>query len=268
MTRKDILEDLKRITSIYKPILLDVPNFEEFEEIISWKNYKPAIYKSMYFREYEQLLHGKQYSFLLADKSFIQFYYLFSDAGILSKAKLAYYPYPLQLKETSNEIEYYINDSSDAILEEYYYDLWNVLNSEFSVPISDKKLLAEINFLTNEYNVEIDLSDYPLKKFENKYKITNSSHIRIDYNSKEESHHKCEMQIGAVNYIRFPLEKLISPFVFFDFIIKNLSKEYSHFENYQEIKTKSNFNTNFAISKKNAMLIDNFYEDSIFIKHE
>jgi len=268
MTRKAILEDLDRITSTYKPILLDIPNFKEYEDTLSWNNYKPSIYKSLYFREYEQLLHGKQYSFLLADKSFIQFYYSFLENGILTKAKLAYYPYPLQLKETTKEVEYYIDDSSDVVLEEYYYDLWNVLNSEFSVPISDKKLIAEISNLANKYNVEIDLSEYALKKFENKYKITNSSHIRVDYDSKVNSHHKCEMQIGAVNYIRFPLAMLISPFIFFDFIIKNLSLEFKHFDKYSEIKSKSNFNTNFTFSKKNALLIENFNEESIFMKHE
>jgi len=111
------------------------------------------------------------------------------------------------------------------------------------------------------------LKDYTLRQFENKYKLSNSSHIRIDYDSKADSHHKCEMQIGAVNYIRFPLEMLISPFIFFDFIIKNLSIEFSYFEKYSEIKTKSNFIANFATSKKNAMIIENFNEESIYIKH-
>jgi len=204
---------------------------------------------------------------LLADKSFIQFFYRFDENEKLVKAKLAYYPYPLQLKEDKSEIEYFLDESSDKILEEYYYDLWNLLNTEFNVPISDKILIAEISNLSQKYNVEIDLSDYTLRKFESKYKITNSSHIRIDYDCNVDSHHKCEMQIGAVNYIRFPLNRLISPFLFFDFILKNLSKEFEHFSIYSEIKDKSYFDTNFNISKNNELIIENFIEDNIYLSH-
>jgi len=63
MTNKNILEDLERITIVYSQILLDVANYKQFENTISWQNYKPAIYKSLYFREYEQLLYSKQYKY-------------------------------------------------------------------------------------------------------------------------------------------------------------------------------------------------------------
>ena len=264
ITIDKILADLEKISSTYVKLLLDIPNFSATENLISWDKYQPSIFKSLYFREYEQLLKQRQFSFLLADKSFIQFYYLF-DSDKLIKAKLAYYPYPLLLTEEVNDIEFYMDESSDKDLDEYYYDLWNLLSSEFNVPISDKSLLKELNLIQDK---DIDLSEYALMKFENKYKITNSSHMRIDFDSNVETHHKCEIQIGAVNYIRFPMEKLISPFSFFDFIIRNLSLKDKLFTSYEEIQAKSNFMTDFNNSKRNSLLIENFIENNIYMKQD
>lgn len=264
ITIEKIVTDLEKIGSTYVKLLLDIPNFSVNENIISWNKYQPSIFKSLYFREYEQLLKQRQYSFLLADKSFVQFYYLFDEVKLL-KAKLAYYPYPLLLKENVNDIEFYMDESTDKDLDEYYYDLWNLLSSEFNVRISDKTLLKELNLIQDK---GIDLSEYALIKFENKYKMTNTSHIRIDFDSGVETHHKCEIQIGAVNYIRFPMEKLISPFSFFNFIVKNLSLKDKKFTLYSEIQTKSNFDTDFSNSKRISMQIDNFDENNIYLKQD
>ncbi len=176
---------------------------------------------------------------------------------------MSYYPYPVKLQDESDDLESYVNDSNDTLLTEYYFDLWNLLNQEFSVPlVGEEKLLEFISLVKLEFNIEIDENEFLLQQFNCKYKITNSSHIRIDFDSKVDSHHKCEIQVGAVNYIRLPVDRIISPFIFFDFIIKNLYKD-----EHQGISSKSNFPTDFSISRKKSFQYCKFIENNIYITH-
>jgi len=260
LTKQNILNDLKRISKIYKELFLDPPNYCEANNIISWKNYKPSIFKSFYVREYEQLFNLRQYTFLLLDKSFFQFYYQFDNNDKIKEAKLSFYPYPIILEYENVETNYF--DASDIVMEEYYYDLWNLLNSQFGVPINEIEKLKSIN-------VNIDITKYTLMKFEEKYKLTNTSHIRIDYDDEVTSHHKCEIQFGGIKNIRLPLNKLISPFSFFDFIIKNLSfKSKGKFGKYNDINSKHNFLTEYNLSKKIHKEVENFSERNIYIIQE
>lgn len=53
----------------------------------------------------------------------------------------------------------------------------------------------------------------------------NTSHIRLDFDSKVSSHSKCHLQVGAINDIRIDSKKLLNPFVFFDWILKKINIE-------------------------------------------
>ena len=192
---------------------------------------------------------------------FIQFYFKYRDEITFDKIKMAYYPYPIKLRQGDDDIDAYLYDSEDPILQEYYFDLWNILNREFGVPVEDKQLQEILSILAGELNIDQNMDDLFVQKFNHKYEITNSSHIRIDY-SPVKTHHVCEIQIGAINNIRFPLDKIVSPFLFFDFIMKNIyRKSYPSMFNNQKFKQEFNF------ACKKSYPISGFHEDNLYITH-
>jgi hypothetical protein len=262
MTINDILKDLKLIEDTFRVKIITTNYSKLSDNEVSWVNYKSGIFRNIYAKEYESIIRNRQYSFLLADdKGCVQFYYFF-NGRIIEKVKMAYYPYPVELNETRNDYENMLSDSNDEVLEEYYYDLWNIFNHNFELDIKDdelKKLVLDSVAYGNNESVENLL----LAKLEYKYKVTNTSHLRIDYDLKVKSHHKCEIQIGAINNIRLPMSKLISPFLFFEFIFKNIFKK-----EYATIIGKSAYKTQMSIVKKNSFEIKPFVESNIFIHHK
>lgn len=261
MTISNIEDDLKRIETIFRDLIVTT-NFKRIStDEISWDNYKSGIFKNIYAKEYEFIVKNRQYSFLLSnDKGCVQFYFFFKNE-IIEKVKMAYYPYPVELKEKQEEFENMLLDSDDEKLTEYYYDLWNIFSHNFELNVQDeelKKLVKESIAVGNNVTTESLL----LSKFEYKYAVTNSSHLRIDYDANVISHHKCEIQIGAINNIRFPIAKIISPFTFFEFLMKNIYKE-----KYSDIISKSNYSPTFTNSKKIAVSINPFVEENIFLNH-
>jgi len=261
MKISDFFSELQKINHVYRDLIL-TSNFQQINDTeISWNNYSPGIYKSLYAREYEILVQNRQYSFLLNNKlGFLRFYFKCSELNATAdKIKMCYYPYPVKLKDEREEVESYYYESDDELLQEYFFDLWNLLNQHFSLPVEDPRF-QQIIALFRQEGREIGEDDL-LYIFNKKYDITNSSHIRIDFDQQVESHHKCEIQIGAINSLRFPMDRAISPFVFFDFIIKNLDKK-----SYQEISRRSSFPPSFAISRKKSWKYNNrFTEGNIYI---
>lgn len=257
----EIIEELNVIRTTFKSKIV-TSNFKKINETeISWDNYNAGIFKNIYAKEYETIIRKRQYSFLLSDsKGFIQFYYNFNGNKIV-KVKMAYYPYPVELRESKDDVENLLYDTDDEILMEYYYDIWNILSQTVELTVNDdelKKLIQDSISQGNNESVESLL----LAKLDYKYKITNSSHIRVDYDANVKSHHKCEIQIGAVNYIRFPLQKLISPFLFFEFIFKNI-----YADDFAKIKKKADYKTKQAITKQKSSNISGFKEENIYIIH-
>jgi hypothetical protein len=261
MTIDNIYEDLELIKKVFRTLIVTENYAKNSSSEISWKNYSAGIFKNIYAKEFEYIIKNRQYSFLLKDdKGCVQFYYLYKGKT-LQKVKMAYYPYPVVLREDKDEIETLLSDSEDEVLMEYYYDIWNILNHQFELKMDDNKLktlIAESIEVGNNENVESLL----LGRFEYKYLSTNSSHLRVDFDSKVESHHKCEIQIGAINDIRFPMSKLISPFTFFEFIIKNL---FSKDKDYKRIIGKGPYKAMCNNSKKNAIVMNPFIESNIFL---
>jgi hypothetical protein len=255
----DILNELETIKSTFRGKIL-TSNYKKIDsDVISWDDYKTGIYKNFYAKEYEFVVRNRQYSFLLSDdKGCVQFYYFFKE-DVLQKMRMAYYPYPIELNDAKDELEELYDDTNDKRLEEYYYDLWNIFTHNFELTVHDddlKKLVLDSKLHGNNESVESLL----LTKLDYKYKVTNSSHIRVDYDVDVDTHHKCEIQIGAVNYIRFPIKKIISPFIFFEFIFKNIFRV-----EFNDLIEKRDYPTKKAISKKKSTDITPFDEENIYI---
>lgn len=259
MTFANIYGDLDFIKNCFKEIILDTLVNSD-NDIISWKNYSSGISQKMYAKEFEDLKSNRQYSFLLKNKGFVQFYYDFRNKK-LNKAKLAYYPYPVILKESLENIEEYFDTTEDNILGEYYFDLYRLTEARLGKRISDKEL-EKIKNIYQEYNIELDEYHFFLDLFNKKYELTNSSHIRIDYDDKVKSHHKTEIQYSSINNIRLPLNKIISPFLFMDFIARH---EFPDFYNIHRVLT--NYRTSYSIALKHSGHIKDFEENNLFISH-
>ncbi|MBS3799087.1 DUF2290 domain-containing protein [Pseudoalteromonas sp. BDTF-M6] len=180
---------LRDINSHYSSILLESNHIKENSQI-TWPNYRAGIFsKTVYGSEYQKLIDSKQYSFLLFDKSFIQMFYEISGQEI-TKAKLAYYPVPLKISNAYNDILESAEESGLDIMEDLFFGVESWVDKGIDV--------------------------------------VNTSHIRLDYDSKVDSHSKCHLQVGAINDIRIDSEKLLNPFIFFDWIVSKLNfKEYS-----------------------------------------
>lgn len=261
MNIQKIKELLDIIKGVHKDIILTNNYTKVSSNIISWPNYKSGIFKNLYSKEYEYIVRNRQYSFLLKDNlGCIQFYYEF-DKNDISKIKMAYYPYPVALNENVNDMESYLNEVYDETLLEYYYDIWEIFNHEFELNINDTELKAIFEKSKKLGNNE-SMENLLLARFDSKYKHTNSSHIRIDYDSKVESHNKCEIQVGAINEIRVPVDKVISPIVFFDFIIKNILRSTPY---YERLKKNSEYIQMFKYHRSYRFPIQGFNEDNIYI---
>lgn len=255
-----IQQNLNLSLSVFRELVV-TSNIETSEDQITWKNYKGGIFKNIYAREYESLVRNRQYTFLLKEsKGFIQCYYYFENK-VISKMKLAYYPYPVELRDNADDLEGYMEDTNDQHIFEYYYDLWAILSQQFEFPLEDERIrqLAEESFAAGNFE---DIESLLMGKFESKYKHTNTSHLRVDYDSKVTTHHLCEIQVGAVNNLRLPINKVLLPFVFLDFVAKNVYPE-----EYKEIVAKNNFNTDFTLSKRASKIINPFTEHNIFLSH-
>lgn len=199
MTTEKIIRNLDLCYSVFQKIIIEKRYSLTEPTLISWPKYIAGIDKSMYYKHFENLLNTKQYSFLLHDHSLLQFYYFFDDIG-LKKMKLAYYPYPKKIRESSEEICQYFDESDCESMLEVYHDMHELMESE--------------------------------------EKISSSTFIRIDYDRIVQSHTTCHMQIGAINDLRIPVEKISLPFLFFDFILKNNSSFHDY---WQEISTSMRY---------------------------
>ncbi|MBA6316443.1 DUF2290 domain-containing protein [Cellulophaga baltica] len=259
-----ILSDIELTKNTFRKLIVTSNYKKTSDTTIGWDKYTSGIFKNLYAKEYESLIRNRQYSFLLKDDlGFVQFFYEWNKNDVLEKMKMAYYPYPLKVKDEIGNIETYIDDSDDLVLEEYYYDLWNILNHNFELNVDDENLEKALIEAIRVGNTE-SKEQLILGKFENKYEFTNSSHFRIDYDSKVVSHHKTEIQVGAINNLRLPLNKIISPFMFFDFIFKNIFKKD---KDLKKIISSNNYLTNYNNSKKLSFEINPFDELNIYVSH-
>ncbi|MCB4812023.1 DUF2290 domain-containing protein [Methylovorus menthalis] len=159
---------------------------------ISWTNYKSGIFKNVYYPlEYQWLIDNQQYSLLLNDQSFFQFYYLFEEQG-LKMAKLAYYPKPLDTRDTLDDHFHAAESAQDM----------------------EENLLAE-HLLNVVEEIELK-SIYP----------TNTSHIRFDYDRDVNTHEPAHMQFSGLNDLRIPAGFFPLPYSFIQFIQYSLDKNF------------------------------------------
>ena len=138
---------------------------------ISWNNRKTGIHKNNYYPlEYQYILDLQQYSFLLSDSSFFQFYYNFDSNGALYHARLAYYPRPINSKDSYEEL---FDEAENALERE---------NNNLSEHLYNLTELIEIK------------KQYP----------SNTSHIRFDFDQKVKSHSESHIQFSGIQELRIP----------------------------------------------------------------
>lgn len=198
-------------------------NYQKDNFKMSWSNYKSGITKNIYY--------AQEYEELVRDR---QFSFLLMDQSMIQiyyefngnqliKYKLAFYPHPVLTIENLSQLEDYYCHSYDETLCDFYQDLLQ----------------------------------------EESLKLTNTSHLRFDYDHAVTSHAKSELQIGSINNIRISSQVLIYPFIFVDFIIKNLFRQN---RKYQDIIQSVKYKNVYDISnKKGSMKVEEFQESSIYL---
>lgn len=254
-----VLNRLKVIESLFSRQILD-SNLWSNEVSISWPKYEAINKKFIYAREYELILRKRQYSFLFSDNSLIQCYYLFDKPGKtanIKQIKLCYYPFPVHLKEKMEDYEYYFEEAEDDIIKQYYFDTYLCMSEEFGFNIDSQISSAKAHF-KNKYGYSWEGNTFRGIMFDEVYEQTNFSHFRMDYDADVKTHHKCELQFGAIKNIRFPLDRILDPLLFFDIIFRSFFKDI-----YSSLITK-NYEREFSFGKSKSTLIPGFMENNIY----
>jgi hypothetical protein len=254
----NIFDQFKIIEKYFGSYIID-SNYIQNRETISWSNFISGMGKSLYAKDYQKLLNNRQYSFLLVDKSFLQFYYEFDSKHGLKTVKLCYYPYPIKLREDADHLEKYFTDSDDTLIGRYYFDLWNLISRELGYKTDERFLEATLSYFKSYFGYEFQNDEIRNDYFDQVYTLTNYSHFRMDYDATVTSHHKCEFQIGAIKKIRLPLDRILDPIMFIDLIFKWFFRE-----DHNLINSNKKYRSKFLTSKRSTIPIPKFKEDSIF----
>lgn len=184
MDEQVVTRSLNDINVCFSKIILDT-NYEIQNQKISWVNYHHGIDKGVaYAAVYQRLVDNKQYSFLLADSSFIQFFFEWNGNNLI-KAKLAYYPTPVKISGALEDLLESAEYSGIDLIEELYFgaEIW----------------------------------------LERGIDIVNTSYLRLDYDPRATSHSKCHVQIASINELRISSKYILNPFIFFIWIAEHLN---------------------------------------------
>lgn len=163
--------------------ILQVDNVEmrEADRLITWVGRSAGIVRGVYYpMEYQALLDRQQYSVLLADGSFFQFFYQFDERDRLKAARLAFYPRPMPTSDSMCDVL----DAAESAMERNDEDLFEHLYN---------------------WTELLEASGRPL---------TNTSHIRFDYDSSAQGHAVSHLQLGAIQELRVPANFFPQPRAF------------------------------------------------------
>ncbi|HHW1804888.1 TPA: DUF2290 domain-containing protein [Pseudomonas aeruginosa] len=165
-------------------IQVDNVSINEADRCVSWNGRRPGILKGAYYPlEYQSLVDRQDYSVLLSDGSFFQFYYGFDAGGVLQKARLAYYPRPLETMDDIDDLYDAADgalDRDDADLYEYLYNWTEVMEFKGVRP-------------------------------------SNTSHIRFDFDRGVTAHCESHIQFSGVNSLRLGADFFPLPMAFVKF---------------------------------------------------
>lgn len=206
---------------------------------------------------------------------------IYSDSRILvdetaNFKKISWYNYESGIPKTPYHITYssavsnrqYSYLFKDGSFLQFYYDFQNedTLKKAKLAYYPYPQICSEISdddFI--EYLEIIDGLDNIDTLIETR-KISNTSYIRIDYDSNVDSHDNCEIQIDSIKEIRIPCEVLINPIYFFEFILKCKSLSSNDYAKaFDFLKNDNNFKTQLNISRKKHFKLENCSDQNIFI---
>lgn len=249
---------LEAINKIFSEFIQE-SNFIRAGNKITWPDFNKGINKALYMKQYEELLKNRQYSFLLVDKSFIQIFFEFTELNQLKTIKYGYYPYPIPLNATTDILENYFDNHFDNAIGQFYYDLLNLMSEEIGLKLDEQQRIETIKFFKEVYNYNLVEDDLRAIVFDKIYDLTNYSHFRMDYDSTVTTHHKCEFQFGAIKQIRLPISKILTPFIFIDFIFRYFFKK-----NYPHLLRQFSYKKYFIFNKQSCLPMDDFVEHSFY----
>ena len=79
--------------------------------------------------------------------------------------------------------------------------------------------------------------------------ITNSSHLRIDYDPTATGHDICHLQLGSISKLRIGSDALMTPFTFWHWVIKQLL-DANGTEVFQDVSAQQNYQQEFTYQSR------------------
>ncbi|MEM7421086.1 MAG: DUF2290 domain-containing protein [Pseudomonadota bacterium] len=223
MLRADIERAFQDINQLFAGFILET-NVAETASAISWNGYRSGFFSNrVYGSEYQNLIDSRQFSFLLFDKSFIQLFFEW-NGNELKKAKLAYFPVPVKISNAYDDILESAEESGIDILEDLFFGVESWVDKGINV--------------------------------------VNTSHIRLDFDSAVTTHSKCHLQVGAINELRIDSDRLLNPFIFFDWILKKLN-----LAGYNDVTQKQNYLNAFRFHDRKHMVTELYEQSSFYLSN-
>jgi hypothetical protein len=221
-----VVRGINSLRTLFTPHIVVESNYNVTATEVSWNGYETGFVSDLlYADEHARLLQKRQYSLLLYDRSFIQFYYKFDDTGELTSGRLAYYPSPIQVHgEVLEEYLERLEMTGETLIDDYYQHLH--------------------------------------EHFGQGGVITNSSHIRIDYDPSAEGHAICHLQLGSISQFRIGADVQMTPFTFWHWVVQQLL-DADGIERFRSISDKRNYKDEFVYQSQAGQACE--VQDAIYL---
>ncbi len=105
------------------------------------------------------------------------------------------------------------------------------------------------------------LSEMILALMEEGDLVTNSSHFRIDYDATARTHSVSHCQFSGINDLRLPLNVIFTPFLFVDFIIRNVFPSVHRTQLVESI----NYRPALSHARRSVETLDDSRENNLYI---
>ena len=232
--QSNYLNDIINLKEVFAGVICD-DMIAHDRHSISWKNYSPGNTQTVYKLAYTALKDSRQFSLLLTNDAIIQFYYQFNANNVLEKAKLHYYPSPVIADE---------KQAGRCIIHEEQMPgagqpfAGTAAAYEPAAASEAKSLLGKL--CQQELGVLQE-------RFGRRFSVDSALHIRLEYDHFVAGNNQFELQFSNLHTIRIPLQKVISPFLFMDFIV---SVEFGSI--YSAIKLNQAYNKGYMMAVRNS----------------
>lgn len=170
-------------------------------------------------------------------------------------------PYIREFEELLNERQYSFLFIDKSYVQIYYqFDKFgSLLSARLAYYPYPLKLTNELLDTYFDESMDDILSEVYLSLLEQEY-VTNTSHIRFDYDATVTSHAKSHLQFAGINNLRVPVQMMVTPYLFIDFVARHFFHQY-----HDNIRRQKAYLQGFAKSLRSVEATPGFNEESLYV---